>query len=526
MLDVFVSLGDGIWQALQPINLGLAFLGVVVGLFVGAMPGLGSVNGVAILLPFTFVIQSMTGTATSPMIFLAAIYYGAMYGGAVSSITLGIPGASTAVATTFDGRPLALAGKAELALVTAAVASFVGGTVANILFTGFAPALASVALDFGNPEIFALMLLAFATFVGLSGDDIPKTIFSICIGLVLATVGFDIISGEPRLQFGDPLDLFAATAGIIDTTGFSHGIRFLVLAIGVYGIGEMIWTINSTRGNVKMVETNITFASIMTALKQFPKAWRGTLIGSSLGFFVGILPAAGATPGALMSYGVTKMISKNPENFGKGELDGVAAPESANNSASTGAMLPMMTLGIPGSPTTAVLLAGMVIWGLQPGPLLFSNQPDFVWPLIGSFYVSNVIALLVNLAFIPVFLWMLRMPFTILAPLIFVLSVVGTYAAYQNMFDVWLMVLAGLAAFVLRVLDYPLAPAVLAIVLGPIAEPKLRQSLLLSDGDPSIFFTRPIAGPITVIAIILLLLPLFKVIRDKMRKSGGAETQA
>ena len=504
-MEIIGSLIDGILIALEPVNLGLAIIGVIVGLFVGAMPGLGSVNGVAILLPFTFVIQSWTGTATSPMIFLAAIYYGAMYGGAISSITLGIPGASTAVATTFDGRPMALKGQADKALVTAAIASFVGGTVSNVLFTAFAPPLAAVALKFGNPEIFALMLLAFATFVGLGGDDIPKTIISICFGLVMATVGFDIISGEPRLIF-------------FDITGFTHGIRFLVLAIGVYGIGEMIWTINSSRDKNTMSEVTINFDRIITAIKEFRYAWRGTAIGSALGFFVGILPAAGATPGALMSYGVAKMTSSKPEEYGKGSVDGVAAPESANNSASTGAMLPMMTLGIPGSPTTAVLLAGMVIWGLQPGPLLFRDQPDFVWPLIGSFYISNFVAVIINLAFIPIFLWMLRMPFTILAPLIFVLSLVGTYAAYQNLFDVWLMLIFGLGAFFLRILDYPLAPAVLAIVLGPIAEPTLRQSLLLSDGEFSIFFTRPIAGPITVIAIILIFLPLIKKIRDGFRK--------
>ena len=504
-MEVIGSLIDGILIALEPVNLGLAIIGVIVGLFVGAMPGLGSVNGVAILLPFTFVIQSWTGTATSPMIFLAAIYYGAMYGGAISSITLGIPGASTAVATTFDGRPMALKGQADKALVTAAIASFVGGTVSNVLFTAFAPPLAAVALKFGNPEIFALMLLAFATFVGLGGDDIPKTIISICFGLVMATVGFDIISGEPRLIF-------------FDITGFTHGIRFLVLAIGVYGIGEMIWTINSSRDKNTMSEVTINFDRIITAIKEFRYAWRGTAIGSALGFFVGILPAAGATPGALMSYGVAKMTSSKPEEYGKGSVDGVAAPESANNSASTGAMLPMMTLGIPGSPTTAVLLAGMVIWGLQPGPLLFRDQPDFVWPLIGSFYISNFVAVIINLAFIPIFLWMLRMPFTILAPLIFVLSLVGTYAAYQNLFDVWLMLIFGLGAFFLRILDYPLAPAVLAIVLGPIAEPTLRQSLLLSDGEFSIFFTRPIAGPIKVIAIILIFLPLIKKIRDEFRK--------
>ncbi len=506
-MDVVIALWQGILVALEPVNLGLAVIGVVVGLFVGAMPGLGSVNGVAILLPFTFVIQSFTGGATSPMIFLASIYYGAMYGGAISSITLGIPGASTAVATTFDGRPLALAGKAHVALVVAALASFAGATVSNLLFTGFAPLLAGVALSFGNPEIFALMLLAFATFVGLGGDDIPKTLFSICFGLVMATVGFDIISGEPRLVF-------------FDITGFTHGIRFLVLAIGVYGIGEMMWTINTSRSGTNMTKVDVTFASIFYAIKQFKLAWRGTAIGSALGFFVGILPAAGATPGSLMAYGIAKMTSKNSKEFGKGALDGVSAPEAANNSASTGAMLPMMTLGIPGSPTTAVLLAGMVIWGLQPGPLLFTDQPEFVWPLIGSFYISNFVAVTVNLLFIPVFLWMLRMPFTILAPLIFVLSLVGTYAAYMDMFDVWLMVLFGVGAFLLRILDYPLAPAVLAVVLGPIAEPKLRQSLLLSDGDFSIFFTRPIAGPITIIAIILILLPLFTLIRDKVRKSA------
>lgn len=503
-MEILNHLVYGVLEAIEPINLALTLVGVIIGLFVGAMPGLGSVNGVAILLPFTFVIQSMTGSATSPMIFLAAIYYGAMYGGAISSITLGIPGASTAVATTFDGRPMALKGEADRALVTAAVASFIGGTVSNILFTLFAPPLASVALQFGDPEIFALMLLAFATFVGLGGDDIPKTLFSICFGLAMAAVGFDIISGEPRLIF-------------FDIIGFTKGIEFLVLAIGVYGIGEMLWTLNTSRYNTNMTEVKLSFSSIMKHVVNYREAWRGTLIGSLLGFFVGILPAAGATPGALMAYGVTKLTSKNPREFGKGAIDGIAAPESANNSASTGAMLPMLTLGIPGSPTTAVLLAGMVIWGLSPGPLLFANQPDFVWPLIGSFYVSNFMAVVVNLACIPVFLWMLRMPFTILAPLIFVLSAVGTYAAYQGMFDVWMMLLFGFGAFFLRILDYPLAPAVLAIVLGPIAEPKLRQSLLLSDGDFSIFLTRPIAGPITVVAIILILLPLLRIIYNKMR---------
>ena len=499
-MEILGLLGDGMWASLQPLNLMLILLGVTLGLFIGAMPGLGSVNGVAILLPITFLVPP-----GSAIIFLAAIYYGAMYGGAISSITLGIPGASTAVATTFDGRPLALKGRASLALVTAAVASFIGGSVANVLFTLFAPLLASVALSFGPPEIFALMLLAFATFVGLGSDDIPKTIFSICLGLVFAAVGFDLISGEPRLVF-------------FNINAFMRGINFLVLAIGVYGIGEMLWTLDTTRGIITSTEAKMSVKGIIADAKEgMRRGWKGTAIGSFLGFFVGILPAAGATPGSLMAYGVAKMLARNPKEFGEGHPGGVAAPESANNSASTGAMLPMLTLGIPGSPTTAILLGGMVIWGLTPGPRLFIDESEFVWGLIGSFYVSNFFALAINLAFIPLFIWMLRMPFTILAPLIFILSVVGGYAATRSMHDIWLMLGFGLGAFFLRKFEYPLAPAVLAIVLGPIAEPTLRQSLLLSRGDPTIFITRPIAGPITIVALILIFLPLMKVIRDKIR---------
>lgn len=515
-MEVLSLLADGVATALEPSNLLICFIGVVIGLFVGAMPGLGSVNGVAILLPTIFFIKQTTGSDAAPMIFLAAIYYGAMYGGAISSIMLGIPGASTAVATTFDGRPLALKGRAEQALVTAAIASFVGGTIANIFFTGFAPPLAGVALSFGNPEIFALMLLAFATFVGLGGDDIPKTIISIMIGLACASIGFDEISGEPRLVF-------------FDLTGFTKPINFLVLAIGVYGVGEMLRTLHTTRGDTRMSEAKVSVEKIKDASgRTFTEGWRGISIGSSLGFFVGILPAAGATPGSLMSYGVAKMTSPKPEEFGKGSVDGVAAPEAANNSASTGAMLPMMTLGIPGSPTTAVLLTGLVLLELEPGPRLFVDQPDFVWPVIGSFYISNFIAVLVNLAFIPLFLWMLRMPFTILAPIIFVLSIAGVYAATDSMFDVWLMFWFGLGAFFLRILNYPLAPAALAIVLGSITEAKLRQSLLWSDGNPEIFFnpwfdrtgtgeTFWIAPVITWIAVVLILLPLFSYLKKLMR---------
>jgi len=359
-MDIIALLLDGFIIAFQPLNLLVIIVGVIVGLFIGAMPGLGSVNGVAILLPMTFLLPPARAIN-----FNASLYYGAKYGGAISSIMLGIPGASTAVATTFDGRPLALKGKADKALITAAMASFIGGTISILLFTGFAPMLANIALDFGDQEIFALMLLAFATFVGLSGDDIPKTIFSICIGLVFSSVGLDIMSGEPRLVF-------------FDIIGFMHGINFLVLAIGIYGIGEMMWTIESNREDSAMSKAVISMSGIMDSIRDMGRTWFSWTIGSLLGFFVGILPAAGATPGSLMAYGVAKMTSKDPVNFGKGEVAGVVAPESANNAASTGSLLPMLTLGIPGSPTTAILLGGMVIWGLTPGPLLFVEEKEFV----------------------------------------------------------------------------------------------------------------------------------------------------
>jgi len=505
-METLGLLFDGFLIAIQPLNITVVIIGVIVGLFIGAMPGLGSVNGVAILLPMTFLVPP-----TSAIIFLAALYYGAMYGGAISSIMLGIPGASTAVATTFDGRPLALKGLADKALITAAIASFIGGTISIILFTAFAPPLAHIALDFGDFEIFALMLLAFATFVGLSGDDIPKTIFSICIGLVFSAVGLDIMSGEPRLVF-------------FDIIGFMHGINFLVLAIGIYGIGEMMWTIETNRGDSAMSKAVLSLTGFLSSLRDMGRTWFSWMTGSLLGFFVGILPAAGATPGSLMAYGVAKMTSKESDNFGKGEVAGVVAPESANNAASTGALLPMLTLGIPGSPTTAILLGGMVIWGLVPGPLLFVEEKEFVWGLIASLYVANLFSLLINIAFIPLFLWVLKMPFTILAPIIFVLSLVGGYSPTQDMHDVWLMLIFGVGAYLMRKLDYPLAPAVLAIVLGPIAEPALRQSLLISNGDFTVFFTRPISGPIMIIAIILLILPALKPLKNKFFAKENSNT--
>ena len=496
-------LAAGLLQSFEPLNLFMIFLGCLAGLFVGSMPGLGSVNGVAVLLPVTFLVPP-----TTAIIFLAALYYGAMYGGAISSITLGIPGASTAVATVFDGRPMAQAGKADQALTAAAIASFIGGTISVVLFTLFAPPLAEFALKFGPPEEFALMVLAFATFIGLGGDDIPKTVFSILIGLVIAAVGFDIISGQPRLIFFDIVE-------------FQRPIQFIVLAIGIYGIGEMLWTLEHTKGSVQVHAVKMGWRKFLNNLGRIKHYWQSTTAGSALGFFVGTLPAAGATPASLMSYGLAKTFAKDPDSFGKGNVAGVAAPEAANNAASTGSMLPMITLGIPGSPTTAILLGGMIIWGLRPGPLLFSEEPDFVWGLIGSMYVANAVTLVLNLALIPVFMRVLAMPFTMLAPIIFILCAVGTYATTDRMFDVWLMLIFGLVGYLMRKLNYPVAPAVLAIVLGPLAERSMRQSLIGSQGDALVFFERPISLTCLLLALALMSYPMIARLIAKRRRAAA-----
>ncbi|WP_439154795.1 tripartite tricarboxylate transporter permease [Yoonia sp.] len=507
-MEMFAHLADGFATSLSPLNLMIVIIGVTAGLFIGAMPGLGSVNGVAIVLPLTFIVPP-----SSAIILLAAIYYGAMYGGAISSILLGIPGASTAVATTFDGRPMAQQGKAGLALIAAAVASFVGGTISVVLFTLFAAPLADVALAFGPAEEFALVLMAFTTFVGLGGDDVLKTIIMICLGLVLSTVGLDLISGQPRLIF-------------FDQPGFYSGMSFLVLAIGVYGVGEILHTIETSKTAPQVTPARLTFGSLWLGIKEMNKLWRTMSFGSFIGFFVGMLPAAGATPAALMAYGLSKLMSKDPDSFGKGNIEGVAAPETANNAASTGSLLPMLTLGIPGSPTTALLLGGMVMWGLVPGPMLFIEQPDFVWGLISSLYTANLFAVLVNLALIPVFVWALRMPFTVLCAMVLVLCIVGGYAPSQKMHDVWLIAGFGVVGYLLRKADYPMAPLVLALVLGPLMEKSFRQTLIAEQGDMMAFIERPLSATFIAISAVFFLLPLLKHARSLSRRKATTERPA
>jgi putative tricarboxylic transport membrane protein len=477
----------GFQQALAHQNLLYAAIGITLGTIIGVLPGLGGANGVAILLPLT-----LRMPPTSAIILLTSIYWGALFGGAITSVLFNIPGEPWSVATTFDGYPLARQGKSGQALTAAFTSSFIGALFATVLITFFAPLLADVALRFGPPEIFAIQLLTFSAFVGLGGGNPLKTVVSIMIGFILAAVGLDIVTGQLRMTFG--------------VTALMQGFDFIIAVIGLFGIGEIMLSVEEGL-SFKGVSSKMNLFVVLETWKILPRYWRTFLRSCLIGFWMGFKPG-GATPASFMSYSFAKRFSKNPEQFGKGELEGVVAPETAAHAAGVAAMLPMITLGIPGSPTAAVMLGGLIIWGLQPGPLLFTEKPEFVWGLIASMYTGNILGVLMVLAFVPFFAAILRIPFAILTPLIVVLCAIGSYAVHNGMIDVWYMLLFGVVGYVFKKLDYPLAPLVLALVLGDMAENALRQSLIMSQGSLAIFLNRPIAGVITAVALLFFMMPI------------------
>ena len=465
----------------------MAVVGILLGTIIGVLPGLGGANGVAILLPLTF-----TMPPTSAIILLTCIYWGALFGGAITSVLFNIPGEPWSVATTFDGYPLAKDGRSGEALTAAFTSSFVGAFFSIVLITFFAPLLAEVALKFGPPEFFAIQLLTFSSFVGLGGGNPLKSLATILIGFMLSTVGLDIVTGQLRLTFG--------------FTDLMKGFDFIIAVIGLFGIGELLLSVEEGL-RFQGAKTEMKLRVVLDTWKILPRYYRTFVRSSIIGFWMGFKPG-GATPASFMSYAFAKRFSKNPERFGKGEIEGIVAPETAAHAAGVAAMLPMITLGIPGSPTAAVMLGGLIIWGLQPGPMLFIDNPDFVWGLIASMYTGNVIGVLVVLAFVPFFAAILRIPFAILTPLIVVICAIGSYAVHNSMIDIWYMLIFGVIGYVFKKLDYPLAPLVLALVLGDMAENALRQSLIMSQGSLAIFFTRPISGVINAVAIFFFVMPL------------------
>ncbi|CAN5393266.1 tripartite tricarboxylate transporter permease [soil metagenome] len=486
-MEEIANLFHGFATVLQPFNIVVMVVGIVLGVIIGVLPGLGGANGVAILLPLTFSMPP-----TSAIIMLSCIYWGALFGGAITSVLFNIPGEPWSVATTFDGHPMAQKGKAGEALTAAFTSSFVGALFAVIMITLVAPLVAKFALQFGPAEKFAVFFIAFACFIGMGKEPPFKTIVAMMIGFALASVGLDSITGQLRLTFG--------------FTELLNGFDFLIAVIGLFGIGEILLTMEEGL-NFRGKPAKINAKVVWETWKELPRYWATSLRSCLIGVWMGISPA-GATPASFMSYGIAKRMSKRGKNFGKGEIEGVVAPETAAHAAGTAALLPMLSLGVPGSPTAAVLLGGLLIWGLQPGPLLFVEQKDFVWGLIASMYLGNLVGLIVVLTCVPLFAAILRIPFSIIAPVILVLCAIGAYTVHNNTFDVVMMMVFGVVGYVMKKCNYPMAPLVLAIVLGDKAEEAFRQSLLGSQGNLGVFFSNGLVGSIMTLGLIALFWPV------------------
>ena len=495
------NLIGGFGIALTLPNLGFMLIGITLGVLIGVLPGLGGANGVAILLPLTFSMNP-----TSAIIMLSCIYWGALFGGAITSILFNIPGEPWSVATTFDGYPMAQQGRAAQALTAAFTSSFVGAIFAVLLITFTAPLLAKFALKFGPAEFFAVQLLTFCSFVGMSKEPPAKTIAAMMLGFALAAVGMDTVTGQLRMTYEFPQLL--------------KGFGFLIAVIGLFGIGEILLTMEEGLA-FKGKSAKINFKVVWETWAELIKHWKLFLRSMAVGCWMGITPG-GATPASFMSYGMARRMSKDPQSFGKGRIEGVVAPETAAHAAGTAALLPMLTLGIPGSPTAAVLLGGLLIWGLQPGPMLFVEQKDFVWGLIASMYVGNIVGLIVVLTTVPWWAAILRIPFSIIGPVIIVICAIGAYTVNNSMFDVVMMLVFGVMGYLFKKLKYPLAPMVLALVLGDMAESSFRQAMLLSQGSMGIFWSNPLVGSIVTLALVLLLWPVLGLVKNMLRQRERA----
>jgi putative tricarboxylic transport membrane protein len=499
-MDLFANLALGFSIAFTPFNLTMAVAGVFLGTLIGALPGVGPVSGIALLLPLTFGMPP-----TSGIIMLAALYAGSMYGGTITSVLINTPGESASVVTCIDGHQMALQGRAGPALGIAALGSFVAGTLGVVLLMGMSPLLARWALSFGPPETFALMLLGLTTVTGLTGENALKGYISMVLGLMLSMVGFDLISGDARY-----------TGGINEML---DGVDFLPVAVGLFGLGEVLAGAEQAVRR-EIIQARYGLRDVLPSAADWVRSRWAIARGTVLGFVVGVLPGAGPTIATFLAYSLEKKVSRHPDEFGRGAIEGVAAPESANNAASAGAMVPMLTLGIPGSATTAVMMGGLMMWGIRPGPLLFEKNPDFVWGLIASLYIANVMLVILNIGFIPTFVRALRIPYSVLMALIVVFCITGAYSQNNKLWDVGQMLVFGVVGYAMRKLDYSPAALTLALVLGPLAERALRQALIISDAGVLILFQRPISGVLTALAIVAVAIPVARALRGAFGRAA------
>lgn len=495
-----MALLEGFQAALSLENLLFALIGAILGTLIGVLPGIGPTAGIAVLIPVTTLVPP-----TGAIIMMAAIYYGAMYGGSTTAIVANIPGEATSVITALDGYALAKKGRAGPALGIAAISSFVAGTLSLVGLTLFAPVLANWALKFGPPEYFALLMVAFSLVITLSGRTLVKGIASAALGMLVALMGVDAYSGGTRLTFG--IDVFSA------------GLNYVAIIIGLFAVGEVLFNIEK---DIKRIY-EVVVTTWLPTRADLRAATAPTLRSSVTGFFLGLLPGCTPVVTTMIAYDMERRISKNGKNFGKGAIEGVAAAEGANNAAVSGGFVPLFALGIPSGATMAVLLGAFMMYGIQPGPRMFTENPEILWALIASMYIGNVVLLVLNLPLVGIWARLAKIPFPALAPLIVLFSIIGAYSIRSLMFDVWVMLIFGFVGYLMRKLGVPLAPMVLAAVLAKLVEQSFRQSLATSHGSFGIFFTRPISGVLMAVAIVLIGLGVWKYLRNPVAESAELE---
>ncbi|MDR4937886.1 tripartite tricarboxylate transporter permease [Rossellomorea marisflavi] len=503
-MSIFEGILTGFQVALSLKGLSFVFIGVVTGTIIGMIPGLGPITAIAVMIPITYGMDPALA-----LLLMAGVYYGSAYGGAASSILLNAPGESMAVPTTFDGYPLAKQGKAGKALAIAALASFTGGTISVILLTLFAPFLAKVAISFGPAEYFALMLMGLMTVASFTSGSTIKALISATVGFIIATIGIDSQTGTARFTFGN--------------INLMEGIDFLVIALGLFALAEVTSLIRE-RKERSMFDSE--FGSMKLSKAEVKELSLPVTRQSLMGFIIGVLPGAGGTIASFLGYITEKKLSKKPEEFGKGAIVGLAAPESANNSASSGAFVPLLSLGIPGSGTTAVMLGALIVLGVQPGPLMISDHPDIFWGVIASMYIGNVILLILNLPLIPYISKLLKVPKPMLISLVIMFCIIGVYGISFRTFDLFLLVIFGIIGYFMARMNFPAAPMLLAFILGGMMERSLRQALTISDGSLLIFVQKPISATLLAIAFLSFIVPLLKTWRKRKSSGDGEETNS
>ncbi len=501
-MDIFAPVINGFGVVLEPTNLLYCLIGVVIGMLIGVLPGLGPAATIAILLPLTYGVEPVTA-----IIMLSGIFYGAQYGGTITSVLLRLPGEASSVVTVFDGYAMARQGRAGTALGIAAIGSFFGGTVSIIGLTLLAPIVAGFALSFGPPEYTALAMLGILLVATVSNGSKIKSIIAASLGLLLATVGRDGFTGESRFTFGN--------------LSLSDGLDFVPIAMGIFGIGEILYNLEERHNKVQAPSK---VANVWPSRKDLKDSSGAIGRGSVLGFFLGILPGGGATIASLAAYAMEKKRAKNPERFGRGAVEGVAAPESANNAAATSSFIPLLTLGIPANATMAIIFGALLIQGVTPGPQLVQDEPELFWGVVNSMYIGNILLLIMSIPLVGVFVKILRIRAAILAPITVLITLIGVYTINNSLFDIWLVIVFGAVGYLMKKFGFEPGPLVLAFVLGSLLEENLRRSLLLFGGEPAGFVTRPISGVLLLLFLLVLLLPLLQKAFRKFRANRTLTT--